>query len=699
MMSRPVFVPSGKRRTKQQQQRHQQRFHGAFTGGFSAGYFNTVDTKEGWAPKQNEDDEEEPDSLSKQRKPQKMEDFMDEQDFNEWGGPTSVKRAFSEVRVRKPAAATALLFSVEPPPNVGRRLLRILGWRDGGTAYVEDAIPTTTARAPPSSDNDCIAAHLSERKLRRIRLQQTLGKLPSPKLDTCGLGYDAFRVAPEFQKHREHLRRTAQARIQAVTNKTGSNVYRLSDLTSAHPDEDELDDDDHDVAHDTMKDFVGAKSVGGFALREDDDDVYDAAPLAKDASTVKIDKEKYDMELYDHTTSDEDASEPNTNSNVGGIFLSWAADSAGEGIARGVTFNGRQPLLGFVLGGASSTTIQKRYPGPDLPPNFELKRHVFADDVCRQTFQSESVVERIISAVQQASSVQREERPQGAMAGATFVGLAAAMKSRFSAPTSAEEKAVHPAGLHVPSFRSATVADEPPQITEAPKIEKKEIKLTRRTTLFVPDPLLCKRFHVKPPSHAKSSTLERSQGAEASFFEKDVLMQAVGAKPSIKPLDHGANDVIDEAPESRPDMKVYQSIFQPESESSDSDLDEPKELTDDSGKLTNTRPPGADFSLPPKPTGVPRPSETMHSDPFLPTTAIVPANTGHVESILSDRDSRKKRRKTDDGKHSRRSLEDGSSTDQDDSDSDGYRRKRRKEKKHRKKEKRKKLSSRRHHDD
>ena len=29
-----------------------QRFHGAFTGGFSAGYFNSVDTREGWAPKQ-----------------------------------------------------------------------------------------------------------------------------------------------------------------------------------------------------------------------------------------------------------------------------------------------------------------------------------------------------------------------------------------------------------------------------------------------------------------------------------------------------------------------------------------------------------------------------------------------------------------------------------------------------------------------
>ena len=30
--------------------RGRRRFHGAFTGGFSAGYFNTVGSKEGWAP-------------------------------------------------------------------------------------------------------------------------------------------------------------------------------------------------------------------------------------------------------------------------------------------------------------------------------------------------------------------------------------------------------------------------------------------------------------------------------------------------------------------------------------------------------------------------------------------------------------------------------------------------------------------------
>lgn len=61
-----------------------QRFHGAFTGGFSAGYYNTVDTAEGFQPKtfishrRNRDDEG-------QRHSHKPEDYMDEEDFGEFG--------------------------------------------------------------------------------------------------------------------------------------------------------------------------------------------------------------------------------------------------------------------------------------------------------------------------------------------------------------------------------------------------------------------------------------------------------------------------------------------------------------------------------------------------------------------------------------------------------------------------------------
>lgn len=55
------------------------RFHGAFTGGFSAGYFNTVGSKEGWAPSEFK-------SSRGQRanyRQQAVEDFLDQDELDE----------------------------------------------------------------------------------------------------------------------------------------------------------------------------------------------------------------------------------------------------------------------------------------------------------------------------------------------------------------------------------------------------------------------------------------------------------------------------------------------------------------------------------------------------------------------------------------------------------------------------------------
>ena len=646
MMSRPVFVPSGKRRTKQQHQQHQQqqRFHGAFTGGFSAGYFNTVDTKEGWKPKPSE-------TIFQQQQQQQMEDFMDEQDFNEWGGPTSVKKDFSE-RIQKPTS----LFSLDPPLNVGRRLLRVLGWKEGEAAYV----PTNEWTTENSKiEEDGMAAHLSARQLKRIRLQRSSLKLPAPKLDTCGLGYNVFLDAPEFQNHREQLRRKAQARTNAVTNKTGSNVYRLSDLNNSSTDNDQNNviDEIHDTyqAHETLQDFVGTTSVGGFALREDDDDVYDSAPLAKSASAVKIDKEQYDIEIVDHYSDEEDQPKPMDVSN---IFASWAATATTTSIKtingsndRGaMTSDGRAPLPGFILGSSHIQKVQERYPGPDIPPDFEMKRHVFEHGP--KALQSESVVDLIIHQAKQAVKTHRDK---GVMAGATFIGLAEAMKNRFSTPKSVEETLVHPAGLHIPI---APPPNELPAVLVPVSInsshgmtKKRKIKLTRQLMVFAPNPLVCKRFHIRPPIHSvKANQGEIQQGAEATFFENEIMTKVVGAKTKIK-----EHNEMEEPSEGfhLPDMTVHQSIFQPESESSESEFDDAKvEVEINSSSLL----------LPPKPIGVPMPM----SEPI-------------------DRDSYQQHKIKDERKKRRRRRRSSSSTDASLSSDD--RRKRRKEKKHRKKEK------------
>jgi len=63
-----------------------QRFHGAFTGGFSAGYFNTVDTVAGFRPRQfvTHRADKQNDAVSS-RFSHKPEDYMDEEDFGEFG--------------------------------------------------------------------------------------------------------------------------------------------------------------------------------------------------------------------------------------------------------------------------------------------------------------------------------------------------------------------------------------------------------------------------------------------------------------------------------------------------------------------------------------------------------------------------------------------------------------------------------------
>ncbi|ESO02176.1 hypothetical protein HELRODRAFT_188610 [Helobdella robusta] len=124
------------------------RFHGAFTGGFSAGYFNTVDTKEGWAPKTFKSSKFE---RSRQENVQKPEDFMDEEDFGEFGiAPKKLatkdkyKTCREEVRSQNQMTATEqadafslftsshLVHCLKPTrATIGMRLLRKLGWRHG----------------------------------------------------------------------------------------------------------------------------------------------------------------------------------------------------------------------------------------------------------------------------------------------------------------------------------------------------------------------------------------------------------------------------------------------------------------------------------------------------------------------------------------------------------------------------------------
>ncbi|XP_074864957.1 G patch domain-containing protein 1 isoform X2 [Carettochelys insculpta] len=137
-------VPLQEQTVKDEKGRYK-RFHGAFSGGFSAGYFNTVGSKEGWAPSTF--------VSSRQKRADKRvlgpEDFMDEEDLGEYGiAPKQITttedfaskhndkikekaRQIAGVVASIPGA-TALGDLIAPAKiTIGVELLRKMGWKEG----------------------------------------------------------------------------------------------------------------------------------------------------------------------------------------------------------------------------------------------------------------------------------------------------------------------------------------------------------------------------------------------------------------------------------------------------------------------------------------------------------------------------------------------------------------------------------------
>lgn len=138
------FVPLWKQEVRDEKGRR--RLHGAFTGGFSAGYFNTVGSKEGWAPA----------TFSSSRTDRakarvaRPEDFMDEEDLAELHADQKLVSEHDEMDIsggtlaergrrdrleetEKDPVTLALEEAIVPLPkdSVGARILKKMGWRLG----------------------------------------------------------------------------------------------------------------------------------------------------------------------------------------------------------------------------------------------------------------------------------------------------------------------------------------------------------------------------------------------------------------------------------------------------------------------------------------------------------------------------------------------------------------------------------------
>ncbi len=568
---------------------------------------------------------------------------MDEQDFNEWGGPKTVRSEYQQETASTAVATSSSIFLptttttsqkalldamvvIKPPMNIGRQLLRVLGWRDGSnTAYVPSQPETTTTIKGTTNNNNNtenvdqnLSIVLSQKKLRKIQLQQKRVRIPAAKNNTCGLGFVPYEDAPEFRVARERRQRQARERaLAAVQGGSGRNVYKVSNLLTAHSGDplpaSSKDDPSNDPYNDyeTTEDFVGSKSVGGFALREDDDDVYDNNMLPEQ-DNPSLDHDQYDTVVYEHESDPEDdLSRPNSNPSIkratqdlSGLLSSWATGKkddvkAGKAIGKpadnatistmvGLTADGHAHLAGFVLGTSSLPTQKvQRYPGPSVPADYKVQRHVFASEhmpstleVLSRAVQLEMVGERQRAALHDALEVnaaanapgrQAQRDREKPMAGPTFSALAVAMKNRFRSSET-----------QVGSEKSRDEMEEKEELA----VDSKEgIKITRTVMTFVPTTLLCKRLHVPMPKGVGAGVESSERVSEATYFQSQILDTAQSAHAKSKDnqksdktrdlqtkefVQLGTDDATDVEVDQkeRPPMEVYQAIYEPDLETS-----------------------------------------------------------------------------------------------------------------------------------
>ncbi|KAL7529102.1 hypothetical protein ACHAWF_002843, partial [Thalassiosira exigua] len=347
-----------------------------------------------------------------------------------------------------------------PPPSgadesIGWRLLKVLGYRRRlGVAYVPVAGRAGGREGVEAALNELeregeASTHerrwLASRGLRAVRLPRVEGaeaeesaarrgdrdvlRIPPPKTDRHGMGYDPFRNAPEFRAFHERRREMARARGRepGVGGEGGGgrgDRYFTDDLRGGRAPWDRADregeangadnDDDDDegearrgdrseskgpqhahyAADRDYRDFVGTHASSGFALEDEDDaDVYreDAGPTSSRLGGGGDDGGigGYEREVQSPVASDEEEGglfapsaavgaargapgKKRTKAEEGGADVAdawgaWGAVEDGESGVAAKTMDGKPPLPGFQLGRELGSGDRDRGDKPDAP--------------------------------------------------------------------------------------------------------------------------------------------------------------------------------------------------------------------------------------------------------------------------------------------------------------------------------------------
>ncbi|KAI8915464.1 hypothetical protein DFJ77DRAFT_462764 [Powellomyces hirtus] len=316
------------------------RFHGAFTGGFSAGYFNSVGSKEGWAPSQFVSSRSSRYNPASAAKP---EDFMDEEDLEAIGDGQKIAATedydivggTAKELARKRAAVSAaggdsqnalgavagklvedLIGPAKDP--IGIKLLRQMGWREGHGVG---------PRAKRKAKNGVEDIHAANHTFAPRDISIDLLK---PKTDSFGLGYNPFHHAPEFAGRGSQSQTTGKNEPQSAA-KPGKGGFGVG----------VFEDEDEDL------DVYGSGMASYDMIIDDDED----RPMLK--------------RKFDGGASRQQSTLRTKDRHITGFDLTIS-----------ICHDGRPPLEGFTLA-KTAMPEPKWYAPPELPAAF-VPMHDFA---------------------------------------------------------------------------------------------------------------------------------------------------------------------------------------------------------------------------------------------------------------------------------------------------------------------------------
>ncbi|KAI4145878.1 MAG: hypothetical protein LQ340_006133, partial [Diploschistes diacapsis] len=313
--------------------RGRKRLHGAFTGGFSAGYFNTVGSKEGWAPSSFVS------SRSNRWKDaggvqQKAEDFMDEEDLAEAeeARKVSTKDTFSGLgSTEDEVSRRAPLVDLLRPSgeNMGVKLLQKMGWRDGqgiGPKLWRKARLEGHEAKENGEEKHLFAPHNS-RMITFVR-----------KNDHKGLGFAG----------EEKLNQPTQTKSKSSDSEDDGYPARLKPKKKAAPKR-------------------GAFGIGVLNdTGSDDEDPYSMGPRISYNRVMGVDKKKKKRPATKSLSGTTNGSNPLLNDRH--LFVPKKLNKSSGGFRR--CHDGLLPLDGFILSTHPSIPQETKYQPPKVPPDW-----------------------------------------------------------------------------------------------------------------------------------------------------------------------------------------------------------------------------------------------------------------------------------------------------------------------------------------